>query len=67
MNLLRISKAKDHPRVPFTRAILYKFHHCGRFPTLFVKFGGGLFIDLDELERLLEAGRGNVRRRGSRK
>jgi len=39
----------------------YNYHLYNRFPNLFVKFGGRLLIDLDELTRIMEAGRGKRR------
>jgi hypothetical protein len=53
-NLVRLSKAKD---LPFATQTYYKWIHTKRYPTLFVKFGSSVFIDLDEQARLMEAGR----------
>ena len=56
MRLVQVSKIKDG-ELPFTRTTFYKWHHTKKHPEMFVKFGGGLFIDLDALDRVIEAGR----------
>jgi hypothetical protein len=53
-NLVRISKV-NYPHV--AKSTLYKWKHLRRFPRLFVKFSGMLFVDLDELGQIMEAGR----------
>ena len=53
-DLVRLSKADS---LPLCKSTLYKWKHLGKFPQLFVKLGGALFIDLNELEELIEAGR----------
>lgn len=53
-DLVRLSKADS---LPLCKSTLYKWKHLGKFPKLFVKLGGALFIDLNELEELIEAGR----------
>jgi hypothetical protein len=58
MKLLRISKVDQQPNFPFRASTLYKWKHTAKFPQLFAKVGGALFIDLDELERIAERGRG---------
>jgi hypothetical protein len=57
--LVRVSRSQQHS-LPFKASTFYKMHHMGRFPEMFVKFGGGLFIDLDALEQLVEASRGKT-------
>jgi hypothetical protein len=56
-NVVRVSKAKAKD-LPFEAATFYKWHHLGKFPEIFIKVGGSLFVDLDRLEKTLEAGRG---------
>lgn len=56
MNILRVSKANDRD-LPFRTSTFYKWHHCNRYPHLFVKIGKSLFVDLDALDRLIEQGR----------
>jgi hypothetical protein len=53
--LVRVAKAEG---LIFARSTLYKFHHLNKYPKLFIKVGGGLFIDLDELDHIIEQGRG---------
>ncbi len=55
-NLKRISQVKPN-ELPFQKSTLYKLRHLGRFPGLFVKLGGALFLDLEQLDRLIEEGR----------
>lgn len=55
-NLVRVSKAKE-AGLPFATQTYFKWRHLGRFPEMFIKFGGALFIDLDVHKRLMEAGR----------
>jgi hypothetical protein len=53
-NLVRVSKAGS---LPLCRSTLYKWRHLRKHPQLFVKIGGALFVDLQELDRIIEAGR----------
>jgi hypothetical protein len=53
-NLLRVSKAVG---LPVVKSTLYKWRHINRFPGLFVKLSGALFVDLDALNRVIESGR----------
>jgi hypothetical protein len=55
-NLIRVSRAKE-AGLPFATQTFYKFRHTGKHLELFVKIGGALFIDMDALARLIEAGR----------
>ena len=52
--LIRMSNVKD---LPLKKSTLYKWKHLKKHPKLFVKIGGALFVDLNELEQLIEAGR----------
>ncbi|MCL6622875.1 MAG: hypothetical protein K6T55_12370 [Syntrophobacterales bacterium] len=52
--LVRVSKA-DEAKLPIRASSLYKWHHLGRYPQIFRKLGGYLFVDLRELERLIDA------------
>lgn len=59
-NLVPVNRWDE--RFSFIKKVtLYKWKHYNRFPNLFVKFGGRLLIDLDELTRIMEAGRGKRR------
>lgn len=42
----------------FARTTLYKWRTLKKYPALFTKIGGAVFVDLAELEKLAEAGRG---------
>jgi len=53
--LVRLSKADF---LPLKRSTLYKWKHIGKYPELFVKLGGAVFVDLDYLEKIIETGRG---------
>jgi hypothetical protein len=53
-NLIRLSKADS---LPLAKATLYKWKHLRKHPRLFVKLGGALFVDLDVLGQIIEAGR----------
>jgi hypothetical protein len=53
-NLVRVSKADN---LPFKKQTFYKWYHMKKHPEIFVKFSGGLFIDLKALERAMEGGR----------
>ena len=55
-NLVRLSKAIPGT-LSLAKATLYKWKHLGKFPQLFVKLGGALFVDLNELQKIIEAGR----------
>jgi hypothetical protein len=56
-NLVRVSKANEK-NLPFKPATFYKWHHLKKFPELFVRISGSLFVDLDRLAALIEQGRG---------
>jgi len=56
-NLVRLSKVDDVTS-PLSRSTLYKYRHMGKYPRLFVKIGGAVFLDQRELEKVVEAGRG---------
>lgn len=57
-HLIRVAKAE---KLPFAKSTLYKMHHLGRYPRLFVKLGGALFVDLNVLNEIIEEGRGRGR------
>lgn len=58
-NLVRVSQADSMP-LPFKKSTAYKWHHLQKFPQLFVKLSGFLFIDLDELEKLFDLKKGKA-------
>jgi hypothetical protein len=53
-NLVRVSKANN---LPFKPQTFYKWWHMKKYPEIFVKFSGALFVDLDALKKIMEAGR----------
>ncbi len=55
INLVRLSKANN---LPLKKSTLYKWKHLHKFPELFVKLGGALFVDLNVLDKIIEMGRG---------
>jgi hypothetical protein len=55
-NLVRLSKWDD-PML--SRSTLYKWRHLRKFPGLFTKIGGAVFIDKAILAEIAEAGRIN--------
>jgi hypothetical protein len=57
-NLRRVSKIVPEDKVPVEGATLYKWHCLGKFPSIFVKLSGALFVDLDELAAVIEKHRG---------
>lgn len=54
-NLVRVSKAKRED-LPIAPATLYKWHHLKRYPEIFRKFGGFLFVDKEALKVAIESG-----------
>jgi len=54
-NLVRVSKWQDSAII--AKSTLYKLAHMRRYPGLFIKFGGALFVDKNFLSQILEAGR----------
>jgi hypothetical protein len=53
-NLVRVAEGSS---LPLKRSTLYKWKHLGKYPRLFVKLGGALFVDLNVLEEVIESGR----------
>jgi hypothetical protein len=66
-NLVRLSKAGNHPQIPLAVSTLYKWRHLQKFPQLFVELGGAVFIDLSALQELIENGRQSKRIKGRSK
>jgi len=44
---VRDEKLLIENNIPITQKTLRKWHHIKRFPEIFVKVGGKLFVDLD--------------------
>jgi hypothetical protein len=55
-NLLRLSKVNEIPGFPLRASTLYKWKHLRKHPELFVKLGGGVFVNLDKLDSLVAKG-----------
>lgn len=53
-NLVRVSRAEG---LPFKPQTFYKWHHTRKYPEIFVKLSGALFVDLDRLDQLIENSR----------
>ena len=62
-NLLRVSKISEQD-FPISPSTLYKWRHTNKYPELFIKLGGFLFIDLSELDRLCQTNRLSKKERG---
>jgi hypothetical protein len=56
-SLVRLSRVGLIENFPVRPSTLYKWHHIRKYPGLFVKLGGAVFVDLDVLGQILEAGR----------
>ena len=54
--LIRVSKINKQS-FPISTSTLYKWRHTNKYPELFIKLGGFLFIDLSELDRLCQTNR----------
>jgi hypothetical protein len=52
---IRLSKA-DEEKLHFSKSKLYKLHSSKKYPDLFRVFDGTVFIDLVELNKLIEIG-----------
>lgn len=56
-NWVQISKLNTTPGSPIRTATAYKWSHVNRFPEIFRRVGGKLFVDMDRLFELAEAGK----------
>ena len=52
-NIVPIKKVGDY--IPFAPKTLRNWRSCGKYPQIFVKIGGRVFVDLKELQDLIEA------------
>jgi hypothetical protein len=50
--LVPIKEAPNH--IPYAEKTLRNWRNQGNYPQLFVKFGGKVFVDLKEAEKMLE-------------
>lgn len=54
-NLVRVSEIPRLPiKLPYKPQTFYKWWHLKKHPEIFVKLGGGLFLDLNRFEQLIE-------------
>lgn len=56
-NWIRVSDLNKTPGAPIRSSTGYKWNHIQRFPELFRIVGGKLFIDMDKLYSMAEAGK----------
>jgi len=55
---VRLSKVNKIPGFPLKASTLYAWRVQRKYPQMFAVLGGSVFVDLDEMERILE-GRGD--------
>jgi hypothetical protein len=63
--LARLSKDQKDSRLPFENSTFYAWHHRKKHPEIFIKIGRSLFIDLRELDELIEKSRVKQNRSGA--
>ncbi len=56
-NLIHVARLNETPGSPIRTSTAYKWNHVRRFPELFLHVGGKLFIDMDKLFAMAEAGK----------
>ncbi len=56
-NWIRVSKLNETPDSPIRASTAYKWNHIGKFPEIFRRVGGKLFLDLGKLYSMAEAGK----------
>lgn len=56
-NWVHVARLDQTPGAPIRTSTAYKWNCIKRFPVLFRHVGGKLFIDLDRLFQLAEAGK----------
>jgi len=54
-NWIHVARLNDTPGSPIRTSTAYKWFRLQKYPKVFKKIGGKLFIDLDELYALGEA------------
>ena len=55
-NLLRLSKVNETPGFPLRASTLYKWVHVKKYPELFVRLGGAVYVNLDKLDSMVAEG-----------
>jgi len=56
-NWIHVARLNETPGSPIRTSTAYKWAHIRRFPEIFRRVGGKLFIDMDKLFELAEAGK----------
>ena len=56
-NWVHVARLNETAQSPIRVSTAYKWHHLKRFPALFRHVGGKLFIDMDKLFEMAEAGK----------
>jgi hypothetical protein len=56
-NWIHVPQLDKTPGAPIRTSTAYKWHHVKRFPELFKRVGGKLFLDLGLLYEMAEAGK----------
>lgn len=56
-NWVQVSRMNDLPSAPLRASTLYKWAHLKRHSEIFRRVGRKLFVDLDKLYELAEAGK----------
>jgi len=51
-NMVSISEAPN--KIPFAEKTLRNWRFQGKYSQIFVKFGGKVFVNLDEVEKILD-------------
>jgi len=59
-NLVRLSKINTIKDFPFRSSTLYKWHARRKYPELFTKIGGSVFVVLRILDEIVEKNRGKA-------
>lgn len=54
---VQVSKLDAMQTSPIKTSTAYKWHHIKRFPELFRRVGGKLFLDMEKLYRMADAGK----------
>lgn len=57
-NLVRITEANEH--IDFSVKTLRNWRCSGKYPQLFRKVGGKVFIDLEEFDKIIEQDKQNT-------
>lgn len=51
---IRLSKVNNTPGFPLRAATLYKWRTLRKFPQIFATFGGAVFVNLAEVEKIMK-------------